>query len=203
MEISERQLDAIRELINIGIGRASGALNDLLESHIVLEVPKVEVISTHNLVVKTLHIPSGSLSTVLLEFSGQFNGSASLLFPKDSALNLVCSLTGEDEESPDLDSLKIGTLTEIGNIVLNGVMGSIGNVLEERINYKLPKYQEQNIYQILEREADGDEKAVLLAQASFASEDRKIQGDVLIVFELGAFGDLLVCIDRAMEKKQK
>ena len=32
----------------------------------------------------------------------------------------------------DLDSLRSGTLSEVGNIVINGVMGSIGNILHVR-----------------------------------------------------------------------
>lgn len=200
MQYTEKQLDAIKELINIGIGRASGALNDLLDAHIKLQVPHVEIISSRKLVESTLHIPSETLSTILLDFSGEFSGSASLLFPKQSAANLISALTGEEtQDNPDLDSLKVGTLTEVGNIVLNGVMGSIGNILEQKLNYKLPKYKEQNIYQILDREADGEERAVLLAQASFSSEKQEIRGDVLIIFELEAFSSLLASIDRAFE----
>jgi chemotaxis protein CheY-P-specific phosphatase CheC len=45
MKTSPEQLDALRELINIGIGRAAGVLNEMLSAHIQLYVPDVEILS--------------------------------------------------------------------------------------------------------------------------------------------------------------
>lgn len=204
MHCSKKQLDAIKELINIGMGRAAGALNDLLDAHIKLQVPWVEVVSLRDAFSEKLTgadklSETDRLSSVMLEFRGAFDGSASLLFPKESAIKLIMALTGEDENSVNLDALKVGTLTEVGNIVLNSVMGSVGNVLDAALQYKLPKYREQSIAQILERETGPDEKAVLLAKASFSSMDMSINGEVIVVFNLGSFETLLGCIDKAMK----
>ena len=43
----------------------------------------------------------------------------------------------------------IGTLTTIGNIVINNVMGSISNVLRQYMNYALPVYLEDTVENIL------------------------------------------------------
>ncbi|MDP8932928.1 MAG: chemotaxis protein CheC, partial [Cyanobacteriota bacterium] len=37
MKLSTRQLDALQELVNIGIGQAAGVLNDMIESPIRLQ----------------------------------------------------------------------------------------------------------------------------------------------------------------------
>ncbi len=45
MELTAAQLDALKELINIGIGRAAGMLNDMVNSHVSLQVPQVRILS--------------------------------------------------------------------------------------------------------------------------------------------------------------
>lgn len=44
MPIREGLNDALKEIINIGVGKAAGTLNNLLNKHIVLEVPNVNFI---------------------------------------------------------------------------------------------------------------------------------------------------------------
>ena len=42
MTIGNEELDALRELINIGVGRAAGALNDMMGRNVRLNVPRLE-----------------------------------------------------------------------------------------------------------------------------------------------------------------
>ena len=46
MNVSAEEIDALRELINIGVGRAAGALNDMVGAHVELRVPSVRLVST-------------------------------------------------------------------------------------------------------------------------------------------------------------
>ena len=43
MKVTSYQVDALTELINIGVGRAAGMLNQILEAHIQLQVPSVKI----------------------------------------------------------------------------------------------------------------------------------------------------------------
>lgn len=45
MALTDKQSDALKELINIGVGRGASALNMMLNSHIRLQVPFVKVLS--------------------------------------------------------------------------------------------------------------------------------------------------------------
>jgi len=38
---TEEQLDALREVVNIGIGKAASIFNGMLDSHVELEVPSI------------------------------------------------------------------------------------------------------------------------------------------------------------------
>ncbi|MGL5833015.1 MAG: chemotaxis protein CheX [Waterburya sp.] len=198
--LTSEQLDALQEIVNIGIGRAAAMLNEMVDARIALEVPTIKLLSANQLRQVMLdRFNSQSISAVRLGFSGSLSGTAELMFPTDSASVLVAVLTGEDLESPDLDAVKIGTLSEIGNIVINGVIGSISNILEQRMEYKIPSYCEDTIENLLLSERNMNYDVVfILAQARFAIEQLEIVGDIILIFEMKTFDNLLKAIDQQL-----
>jgi chemotaxis protein CheC len=103
-------------------------------------------------------------------------------------------LTGEEPGTPDLDAVRIGTLSEIGNILINSVIGSIANVLEQRLDYALPTYMEDTVENLLTSKNSVGETTILLAQTQFSVEQLQIRGDIILIFELGSFDVLLNAI---------
>ncbi|MBW4602720.1 MAG: chemotaxis protein CheC [Calothrix sp. FI2-JRJ7] len=199
-QLTDTHLDALQELINIGVGRAAGMLNQMLDSRIVLEIPVVTILTLSQIQAELEKRFNGdSLAAVKLNFTGSFSGKANLVFPTESAATLVSLLTGEEIDSPDLDSVKIGTLSEVGNIVINGIMGSISNVLNQHLNYAIPIYMEDSIKHILSLEYASEETIFLLAQARFAIKTLEIIGDIVLIFEMESFGTLIRVIDKELE----
>ncbi len=196
MKATDQHIDALRELINIGVGRAAGSLNQMLRAHVDLHVPFVRVFApgeSKNCIVQEFGL--GKLAAVQLMFKGPFVGNAALVFPPDSAAKLVDIVTGEEPGSHDLDAIRIGTLTEVGNIVLNGVMGSIGNILKQHIDYSLPVYVEDTIENLMTLKKADPAVTVVLAQAHFTIEQFHIEGDIILLFEVGSFDALISAIE--------
>jgi chemotaxis protein CheC len=164
MRISNDELDALREVINIGVGRAAGALNDMIGRTVQLTVPSVSLVTPQEIVSRQ---SASRLAYVQLDFQGALRGAVDLIFPSESASKLVALLTGEDLDAPDLDSLRAGTLTEVGNILLNGLMGSITNIIGEHVDYGLPVYGEDSVNAIQPVMLATPNAAILLAQAHF------------------------------------
>ncbi len=127
-----------------------------------------------------------------MNFHGDFNGNASLMFPPESARTLVAVLTGETADSTDLDDLRSGTLAEVGNILLNGVMGSLSNMLASTLDYSVPSYQEGTLNKLLGHQ---QAEAVLMARATFHIDELRIVGDILLFFEIESFHAILQAID--------
>ncbi len=223
MNPEPRHLDAISELLNIGVGRAAGMLNQMVGSPIRLEVPSVKILRASQLGAElgtgaagarpaearpagarpAEARPAEALSFVRLSFGGAMEGTAALVFPPDSAAKLVAALLGEAEESggaADLDSLRIGTLSEVGNIVINGVMGSIGNILHLRLTYGLPTYLEASPDHLFDPRTAGGDPMVVVAHARFTVEDLDIRGTILLVFEVLSFDALLAAVDAVSEE---
>ena len=197
MKLTADQLDALKELVNIGVGQAAGMLNEMIEYRIRLQIPVIKLLTLSELRTE-LHnrLAQDQLASVELNFSGSFSGITQLVFPPESAAALVAVLTGEEPGSPDLDALRISTLTEVGNIMINGVMGSISNMLTQPLHYAVPVYREKDIDHLISDQETHPNTDVLLTQAHFNVEKLQLQGDILLFFGVGSFEALLAAIDR-------
>ena len=195
--ISNDLMDALREIINIGVGKAAGTLNELLAHHISLEVPQIIIIHPNDLDAHIANQSEETVSLVSLQFTGTFSGLSTLLFTSDSASQLVDLLIGEEVPGDDLDAIKTGTLTEVGNILLNAVMGSIGNILDSRLSYAIPAYQEGSLKAILLPMLQ-HESAALEVTTRFTVQNSHITGEFLLLFEVGSFDSFVETLETAI-----
>jgi len=182
------------ELVNIGVGRAAAALNDLVGGHVELSVPFAHVLTLDE-VARTLgELALSPVSSVQMEFQGSLDGSAFLVFPQSSATKLVGALTGEEPRFENLDSIRSGTLTEVGNILISSAMGTLSNALHKPLRYSLPVYAEAPVVQLLS-EQSREAPLILLAKTNFLIRQMQIEGNLLLLFELKSFDDLLAALD--------
>lgn len=202
MQLTEEEINSFQEVINIGVGEAAGVLNEMLNAHITLAIPYIkELHPSHATGTLINQLGTGQLSSVELEFSGSVKGNAELVFPTDSASKLVQLIADEEMESddPDWDSMKIGALTEIGNIVISGVMGSISNLLSQKLDYLLPNYIEGEIETLLKRHIKKPEATLLLAQTKFIIEETQIRGDIILMFQVESVPILLSSLNELVD----
>ena len=198
MQLSRSQIDALKEMVNIGVGHAAGVLNAMLNSRVQLHVPIVEMMNYEQLQSKIRSLDAGNLSSVRLGFKGPFSGNASLVFPAEEAVKLVSILTGVEADSSALTDMRVATLTEVGNIVLNGVMGAIGSELKLHVYYSVPIYVDNPFEIILSTQQTQAYANVVWVQTSFTLESESIVGDIILVFEVGSLDLLLEAVNQAM-----
>ncbi len=199
--LATTQLDALQEMINIGVGRSASMLNQMLDVHVQLHVPQVKVLPAH-VVEQELAQQLGldPVATVQLGFSGSLNGLAQLVFPTASAAKLVSALSSEATDGPeDLDAIRTGTLSEIGNIVLNGVMGMLSNLLHQNFQYSMPSYVEEEVHHLFSIKSVLKDDVVLLAQTRFLIEKLLVTGDIILLFNIGSFDALLAVMTDNLE----
>jgi chemotaxis protein CheC len=195
MKLTDKQLDILTELINIGVGRGASVLNTMIRSHIKLDVPFLKVLEFSEFKMEMKALDSDKFAVVELAFEGAFSGISELIFPTESAAKLVKIIASEDSKGFDLDSIRAGTLAEIGNIVLNGVMGSISNMLQSHFRYSVPNFKEGTVDELFKSFDSGFESTILMARTRFTVEELKIEGDLVLFFEMNAFSTFLAAID--------
>jgi chemotaxis protein CheC len=200
--LSTEQIDVIKEMINIGVGQAANLLNSISGKHVKLMVPKVKVLHFEELATELAEIGFvDNLSCVTLSFSGEINGSSKLLFSTEEASRLVFAFTEAEIDDLDFDEIQAETLSEIGNIVLNSLVGSFANLLNTTLNYSIPIYLTGNIDQILSSDISFKEEGLILyAQTHFSIESLEIQGDFVLFIDIDTVPALIASVDRFIEK---
>jgi chemotaxis protein CheC len=194
-EVTAKDLDAFRELINIGIGRSAGLINKITRSHVTLSVPDVKIIPVDKLDEVIYGGSEGEeFAAVSLDYSGSFSGRTAVVFPHDSGAKLAMAVTGESEGSPELDGLKVEALKEVGNILVSGVMGSISNVLNSSLSYSIPVYSESEIRGLIKNYEKFNGEFIIIGQANFSVRDLEISGNIIMILEMGSLEHLLGCV---------
>jgi chemotaxis protein CheC len=119
---TEIELDALRELANIGAGTAATALSGLLGTPIDVAVPSASALPLADAIDATG--PADLVVTgVSVELSGDLTGSAVMLFPEEDAATL-CRLLGLEADS----ELAASALGEVVNILCASYLGALGTM---------------------------------------------------------------------------
>ncbi|MCH7477691.1 MAG: chemotaxis protein CheX [SAR324 cluster bacterium] len=181
-------------MISSGFTRSAGSLHALLETHIDLEVPRIELLTLGEVWRKLLASDSDTPASVSIRFGGPFSGTSTLMFPQETASKLVAILsdTGVDSEDPEM--VRAGTLLEVGNIVLNSVMGSIGNILKTHFTFAVPDFMEDTAEKIMSIPGKETDLA-LVSWAKFHVKFNRIEGRIVLIFEQRLLPKLVAAIE--------
>lgn len=199
IDLSSKQLDALNELVNIGVGQAANTLYQLTDMHILLSIPNITLVDIQQLDEFSRDFDNRRVAAVLQEFSGEYSGRAGLIIPEESAVKLVTAITGETPLTNDLDVLQGETLSEIGNIVINAMIGSISNILgTDRLHFELAEYYKDEVTKALTPlYAAGS--LVLIAHINFNIQKLQVEGYILLTFDMGTADSLIELIDKVLQ----
>ena len=198
--LNSKQVDTITEIINIGVGKGSASLSQMIDGEILLNVPYVNVITFDDVLSEIKKLGGGDqVHSVEMRFSGEYEGSANVILPGDSAKQLASLLIHEDPDSATIAEMTDGLMIEVGNIILNAIMGSFGNILDAPLDYHMPKsYQGdvEGIYGQLDKQRYNQ---VLVCHTNFSIRGKNISGDILIMYEMGSFDKLSDMLNKMIE----
>jgi len=117
---SDLQLDALRELANIGSGTAATALSAMLGRPVDVAVPSARALPLAEAVEATGD-PEAEANAVVIPVIGDLTGVVLLLFTPEDAAS-ICRLLGVEPDGEWAES----ALGEIGNIVGTSYMNAMG-----------------------------------------------------------------------------
>ncbi len=194
MQLTRIQADFLSEMINIGAGKAAGALNQMTRSHIRLTAPLVRLLERGEFAEHIRSLDSRQVDLVKLVFTNGFSGVTLLVFSAESSVNLVGLLLGHPDARQLEQGLREDTIREVGNIVLIWIMGAMAGLLGEHLDYE-PLTYGQVYSALLEPHLPAHDVALLL-KTEFGVQDHVIEGEVIILFNSADFAHLLQTVDR-------
>lgn len=200
LDIDELGQDALKELVNISVGRSADALSRMVDTEVLLTIPSVELMSISRAQVDLRTRAGDDLAVVRQDFHGSLNGNSMLLFSEKNSLGLVRLVVQEDLPQETLGELEQDVLRELGNVFLNSFIGSLGNVLDLRIETGLPYYER---YQGgTERAAFkniGENKLALVMQVDFNLRERDLNGYLGLLVSVKSATTLVGLVRRYFE----
>ncbi|HEX8634255.1 MAG TPA: hypothetical protein VF703_08915 [Pyrinomonadaceae bacterium] len=203
MELTERQRDALSELINIAFSRTGAALSELTGQRVILNAPEVSVHPTTELPGALAKFIPGEIASIHQVFAGPVAGDALLLLNHDGALQLTDLLTDEQSPSRRLDESAREVLTEVGNILLNACLGMFGNLLDVHVSFSVPRLHLETLDELLESLTLGkvEQQYALVIYTAFQIRDSAVRGFLVMVLSVTSLDRLIQEVD-AWEERQ-
>ena len=123
------QLDALREVANIGAGHAATALSQMTNRTIMIQVPEVNIRALEE-VADLLGSADDVIAAVLMHMMGDLTGRAMVLFPEPSARTLCDILFRREPGTTEaFGPMEQSGLKEVGNILVSAYMTALSDFM--------------------------------------------------------------------------
>jgi chemotaxis protein CheC len=190
-QLTEIERDALAEIANMGVSRAANSLRQMVGEQVLLSVPAVEIVTRQEASKLVERNNANKLVAVQQSFDGPFAGRALLIFPEAQSLELVRAIVGDEHSLEDVIDLEHEALAETGNIILNGCLATIANVLHQTMSVSLPSIVRGDGAALFEVEGDASKGPfVLFLYIDFNIKKHDVHGFIALLLDLPSIAAL-------------
>lgn len=185
---SDMQLDALRELANIGSGNAGTALGAMLGKSVDINVPTAATLPLDE-AVAIAGAPDELRFGVVVPMVGDFDAIVVLLFPEDDAKKLT-RIYGIEPSTPDGYSM----LGEVGNILGTNYINALAQMVGMEMEPQPPQVVEDMLASILSTVLIGrgdDVDEALILDSNLLVEEEECTLSFLLLPNHGGIKELL------------
>jgi chemotaxis protein CheC len=196
--LTERQNDAISELINIAFSRTGAALSELTGQRVLLSPPMVSVHRTADLPMVLAEFIPGDIASIHQVFAGPVSGDALLLLNYPGAIELTTLLVDNPVRLVHLDESAREVLTEVGNILLNACLGMFGNLLRVHVSFSVPQLHLESLDDLVGTliTDENDRRYALVVSTAFQIRDSAVSGFLVMALSVESLDRLLYEVDQ-------
>ncbi|GLI99003.1 chemotaxis protein CheX [Sphingobium sp. BS19] len=196
LSLDDLERDALTEIVNIGVSRAASSLRKMIGDQVLLSVPSIEVVSQRRAARLISEREASELVAVRQDFSGPFSGRALLIFPETNSLELVRAVTGGELTAQEVVDLEHEALAETGNVILNGCLATMANMLKRSLTMTIPEVLRGSGEMLFEVDEDGPlDGLVLFLYIDFAVRKHDIRGYIAMIMDLPSLGILKMLLE--------
>ncbi|EHM09617.1 chemotaxis protein CheC, inhibitor of MCP methylation [Thermanaerovibrio velox DSM 12556] len=192
------QLDAIREVGNIGAGNAATALSKLLGRTVDMDVPVAELVSVYE-VAQHYGSPEDLACGVLIRADGEFSCNLIFLMYEEEASALADLLISMDLSSMEEEvrlQIRDSALAEVGNIILGAFLNALSSMTGWALPVSVPAVAHDMLGSIMDVVAAmfgimGDTALLVKTTLKIIDSDTEAKGMVIMVPDPGSLELLL------------
>lgn len=183
-QLSDMQLDALREVGGIGAGHAATALSQLVDRPISLEVPRLEVVDLHQ-IPHVLGGPERLVGAVYARLLGDITGGILFAADKSGALALIDLLHGREVGSTkSFGHEEEGLLRHCASILISAYLAAIARLADLDVlpsNATIAFDMAGALVEAVIAEVGTIAEQAVLVRTSFIDEDRTVEAVLLFV----------------------
>lgn len=196
--LSERQSDALAELINVAFGLTAAKLSEISGHRVLLEPPSIASHPIEGLAKDLALFATGEVISVHQIFSGPFSGDAILCLNSEGAVRLSNLLVEGAPQSKQLNTDGAEILTEIGNMLLSACLGVFGNLLQLHVSFSVPVLHRDLLQQFLNSLtiAGDDLRHAVVIDSSFKIRENGVAGRIAIILSVSSLERLIQAVDQ-------
>ncbi len=197
MELSPVQLDALREIGNVGAGNSATALSQIINHRIDMNVPEVSIVPITD-VPDLVGGPDVMVAGVFLRVYGAAPSNILFLLPQESAFYLGDMILGKPHgETKTLDFMDESALMEIGNILAGAYLNALFNLTKLSLLPSIPALAMDMAGAILsvvliQLGQMGDHALVI--ETEFQADEDGIKGHFFLVPDPGSLDTILTAV---------
>ncbi len=124
--LTPQQLDALREVANIGAGHAATALSQITEERIMISVPQLTIAPLGD-VPNQVAAPEEPVAAVLMRMEGDLSGLTLLVLPKPIALRVAGLMMRRTVDA--LGRIEESAIKEAGNILAAAYLNALADFM--------------------------------------------------------------------------
>lgn len=135
--LSNTEIDAIGEILNISMGSAATAISALLDKHVDITTPQVEVHKFHDVSYAELE----PAIMVKIEYVEGLSGNNVMVFRQSDMQIILNLLMGSDEPPTDdfiFDEMSTSAACEVMNQMMGASATALSNFLGKTVNISIP-----------------------------------------------------------------
>ena len=192
--------DALKEVSNIGAGKASGALARLLDQQVNLITPEIYLLPVKDLPT-VLGGPQQMVVGTYSSLTGDVAGTVLIVYTTENALFLVDLVNGRKPGTTKVLSAEDQIrLKEVGNVLTKNYVHSLTEFLELSINSS----EERIVSPLGESLADLallgiEEKYSILLKTHFSVPGQKVEGEFILLIAIESLTKVVEAIKHKLQ----
>jgi chemotaxis protein CheC len=192
------QLDALREVANIGAGHAATALSQMIGETIMISVPTISVARLED-VPPQLAAPDEPVAAVLMHMLGDLTGRTLLVFPRRTAMRLAELLLRRRGPEDEFSDMQQSAIKEAGNILSSAYMNALSDFMGMMLIPSPPALAVDMSDAILTTtylQFGGDKDYVFCVESDFVlnQSEEKLRGFFLLLPDTASLGAMLKAV---------
>ncbi len=206
LELKDMELDAIKELGNIGAGNAAISLSKILNRKIDMDVPESKFVPIKDFS-QEFGGPEKIVMTIYSPILGGLSGETLFIFSRECALGLVDLMMGNEiGETKIMDELSESAFKEMANIFIGAYLNAISDMVKIKALPGVPIVATDMVQAILDNvlmKTSEYADNILCNKANITINEQKVIGEFLFLFDANTLKVLLESLNSNFSQEIK